>query len=131
MGMGFQVSGPDVVYESFGGDLVVLNLATGQYFGLNPSGAELWTAITEGHRPRELGATPEESQMAEAFAAELQALGLIVPSEAAVPATRQPIAISEPPSIEVYDDLSDLIVADPIHDTDAEAGWPKMPENVG
>jgi hypothetical protein len=26
--------------------------------------------------------------------------------------------------LEVFDDLSELLVADPIHDVDEEAGWP-------
>ena len=34
---------------------------------------------------------------------------------------------SAAPDLEIYDDLSDLILADPIHDVDNAEGWPKMP----
>ena len=30
----------------------------------------------------------------------------------------------EPPQIEVFDDLAELIFADPIHDVDEQVGWP-------
>jgi len=29
--------------------------------------------------------------------------------------------------LETYEDMKDLILADPIHDADAQAGWPVMP----
>ena len=31
----YIVAGPDIVFEKFGGDLVVLDIATGRYFGFN------------------------------------------------------------------------------------------------
>ena len=33
----------------------------------------------------------------------------------------------EVPSIEIYDDLAELIMADPIHDVDTDVGWPMLP----
>ena len=30
----------------------------------------------------------------------------------------------EAPRIEIFDDLAELIFADPIHDVDEQAGWP-------
>ena len=43
------------------------------------------------------------------------------------PAMAQSLAKEgEKPSIEFYDDLADLIVADPIHDTEESAGWPHV-----
>jgi hypothetical protein len=29
------------------------------------------------------------------------------------------------PAVDVYDDLAELIYADPVHDVDEQAGWPK------
>ncbi len=30
----------------------------------------------------------------------------------------------EKPTLEMHDDLADLVIADPIHDSDEAAGWP-------
>jgi hypothetical protein len=121
----FKIANADIVHESFGGDLVVLNLGSGQYFGLNTSGAALWTAIVNGHKTTEI----VQGEAAVTFAAQLVELGLIVANdEQASQVLVTPIVLAEAPVIEVYDDLADLIVADPIHDVDAEVGWPKLPE---
>ncbi|WP_417809480.1 PqqD family protein [Thioclava sp.] len=117
----YQLAGPDIVHESFGGDLVVLNLRSGQYFGLNPSAALLWSAIVDGQ-----SITDDLAAGAAAFAQHLIELGLIVPATTATAKPAVPLSLDSAPTIEVYDDLSDLIVADPIHDVDDEAGWPKM-----
>jgi hypothetical protein len=82
----------------------------------------MWMAIELGSDPVEVSKTHGA-----AFSAQLVELGLIVESdEAALPAQAQDFATA--PSIEVYDDLSDLILADPIHDVDEKQGWPKLPE---
>ncbi len=120
----FQLTGPDVVGEEFDGEVVVLNLRTGQYFGLNESGAALWGAILAGADPADIAGISGSE-----FAARLVELGLISQSaEPPVPAEKLTLDIT--PMIDVYDDLSDLILADPIHDVDAEKGWPKLPDSA-
>src|SRR2546430_2126111 len=39
----------DVVFRELEGEMVLLNLATGVYFGLDPVGTRIWTPI-EAHR---------------------------------------------------------------------------------
>jgi len=39
----------DVVFRELEGEMVLLNLATGVYFGLDPVGTRIWTLI-EAHR---------------------------------------------------------------------------------
>ena len=118
----YKLAGPDVVHEEFDGEIVVLNLQSGQYFGLNATGADLWMAVEGGQDPAEVSPT-----YGPAFAARLSELGLIVPSEEAS-ATADLKDYNDAPTIDVYDDLSDLILADPIHDVDEDQGWPKLPE---
>lgn len=124
MNVGYRLGGPDIVHEKFGGDLVVLNLASGQYFGLNPSAAALWEIIVEGR-----SVTEETAAGALEFVEKLLELGLIASSSEVNPTPSAPLNLDGLPTIEVYDDLSDLIVADPIHDVDEEAGWPKLPDS--
>ncbi|KQB96344.1 hypothetical protein AL073_10120 [Loktanella sp. 1ANDIMAR09] len=125
----YKTAGPDIVHESFGGDLVVLNLRSGQYFGLNASGAALWSAIIEGQDATALSADDTTRQMAADFVTQLLDHELIVRDDlAGEGAPTASISLVTPPTIEAYDDLSDLIVADPIHDVDQNAGWPKLPD---
>jgi hypothetical protein len=35
-------------------------------------------------------------------------------------------AIDAPPKVVVFDDLADLILADPVHDADEQVGWPAI-----
>lgn len=126
----FRIAGPDVVHEEFGGDLVILNIASGQYFGLNAEGAALWTALAGGQRIDNIAADEDTRATVASFAQRLTELALITASDDAPAHTDKAITLTQVPQIEVYDDLADLIVADPIHDVDAEGGWPKMPDSA-
>ena len=44
----------DVVAQEVGGEMVLLDLASGQYFGLDKVGGRIWELLTE--RPLSLGA---------------------------------------------------------------------------
>lgn len=126
------VAGPDIIFEDFDGDLVVLNLKSGQYFGFNPAAAVVWEALMAGAAPSALAeASPDPAAIAP-FAQRLLDLELVVvadaaPADLAPDAAERVAALAEAPQVQVYDDLADLIVADPIHDVDQEAGWPHMP----
>ena len=127
----FTINAPDIVAEDFDGQVVVLNLANGHYYGLHGAGGQLWTLIAGGHAVDEvLGSLsaqrPELSDRATRFVEELVALQLVRES----PATRRgpaDLAVewpAEPPRLDVFEDLAELITADPVHDVDVEAGWP-------
>jgi hypothetical protein len=44
-----------VVHQRLGDEIVLLNLETGYYFGLNPTGARLWELISEGRGLEDAG----------------------------------------------------------------------------
>ncbi len=137
--MGFQMNGqayvinaPDVVAEDFDGKIVILNLADGRYFGLEGIGGLIWARLLEGAAPSDILASiavqqPGLEGSASDFIRSLVEWRLIRPSEAMAGAPRVDIRetwASEAPRIEVFDDLAELIFADPIHDVDEQAGWP-------
>ena len=37
-------------------------------------------------------------------------------------------SLAEPPSLEIYTDLAELIAMDPVHEIDILTGWPKAPD---
>ncbi|AWB33066.1 PqqD family protein [Orrella marina] len=129
----YQLANPDIVFEQFGDDLVVLNLRSGQYFGFNNVGALVWSALSSGVKASSLIEAGVQPQDLEKFLSSLVSNELLVAQAPLDIQLAQEVRIqlagaSEVPTIEVYDDLADLIMADPIHDVDAETGWPNRPD---
>ncbi len=124
----FAVSGPDIVCEEFDGELVVLDLKTGCYFSFNRSASAIWGLLTAGFAPKAI----EEAwgRSVGPLVESLVGHNLLV----AVPEDGEPRlepdmlatlqAAADAPAIEAFDDLADLIRADPVHDVDKSAGWP-------
>ncbi|MEE4200908.1 PqqD family protein [Erythrobacter sp.] len=88
----FKISS-EVVARELGGEAVLLDLESGQYFGLDPVGSRIWTLLAQtpltlaelADRIEEEFDAPRariESDL-EALIADLQAQGLIVTSAAA------------------------------------------------
>jgi hypothetical protein len=128
----YAISAPDVVAEEFDGQIVILNLANGHYFSLRGVASPIWTLLLAGHTPESIltsikAKRPELIEGSLAFIARLVELNLLRPLANGGGGPMSPI--DEPwsgdgPQIEVFDDLAELIFADPIHDVDEEAGWP-------
>ncbi len=136
-----EVNAPTVVYETIEDETIVINMRTGTYYSLRESGSELWSQIELGVDRRRLvayalgrwdGGTDEiEAGVAE-LVDELLSEGLVVEiaaqkegATAAVPATsaRTPFAA---PVLERFTDMQVFMLVDPLHDVDADAGWPHV-----
>jgi hypothetical protein len=146
----YRVNEPAVVYEVFDGEVVIVNLDNGNYYSLEKVAAELWnglvggeseSALIEGVQRRYAGAASDVADAIQRFLTELQDEGLIsLREDAALPdaagATADwtgPASDSltpfEPPIINRFTDMQELLLLDPIHEVD-ETGWPhvKAPE---
>ena len=124
------INSPDVVAENFDGQIVILNLADGRYFSLRGTAAPIWSLLIEGQTPDAVIASiaarrPAIADAACGFIAKLAELQLIRASDSP-PASGEigETWAEEAPDLEMFDDLAELIAADPIHDVDEEAGWP-------
>lgn len=128
----YTINAPDVVAEDLNGEVVILNLANGLYFSLRGIAAAIWSSLLAGHTAQSIlagiaASRPELSDESSAFIERLVALDLVRPRDDADAVPARPIDepwTGEGPAIEVYDDLAELMVADPIHDVDEQAGWP-------
>jgi hypothetical protein len=78
--------GNDVHVREFDGELVILDLAKGDYFGINAVGAKVWERLKAAKSPREIAAElaplydVEEARLVEDFIAltdELVARGIV------------------------------------------------------
>jgi len=132
----YAVASKDIVFESFDGEAVVLDLSNGKYFGFSDSGSRIWQALSSGVAAQALvGAKAGAARIGladlDSFIARLLDFGLLAAAE--TPA--QPLsgdllaelaATSEPLRVDVHDDLADLIIVDPIHEVEEPLGWPAV-----
>jgi len=125
-----------IAAEAFDDDLIILNLDTGQYFNLSDGAALMWHGLTAGASLETLlsGLKDDPPASAEANAClgalvdqgllrKTATLGLSTHPMAEQIAQRHaqtPLSFS----FDAFDDLADMLLADPIHDVDKEAGWP-------
>ena len=131
-----EIAKPDCVADDFGGEVVVLNIATGVYFSLTDLAAEVWRDLAAGHPVDSLlaGINRVDERIAEATATlidDFERAGLMRRSS-------RPLATTLPESIalvrkgearltiEAFEDMKDLILSDPIHDVDDQAAWPTL-----
>lgn len=128
----YAVASRDIVFESFDGEAVVLNLANGRYFGFSDSGSRVWQALSSGVALEDLvGAAPAGAEQLQAFVSELVEFGLLMQS--GQPAQPLPdelaaalAAAQGPFTVTIHDDLADLLIVDPIHEVEEPLGWPAV-----
>jgi hypothetical protein len=143
----YAINGSAVVSEIIGGEAIMMHQVSGDYFSTDGVGCLIWQWIGEGRsRDQMLGLLEarfarERAEIAaaiDAFLADLSTHQLVQEvgegSDPATDAAAQPSieAGSEfaPPVLNVYSDMRDLLLLDPIHDVQEEAGWP-MPRRAG
>lgn len=133
----------DVAHESFDDEVILIHFPSGKYFRLDAPGRVAWAAIEGGATAEGVAATftrafdvgaAEALDAAHGFLAELTAHGLVLVDPAAEArsaagaggpdgGTAVPRAPFQRPRVEVFTDLEQLFLVDPIHDVDA-TGWP-------
>ena len=136
MTMRFTVNNPEVINETIDGESVMINLRTGNYYSLTGSGADVWAAIEctasapeiVDHLCQRYGAPRDRVEAdVQRLLAELRAEDLVVPANGdgaqRLPDGRTHGDPYEPPALEKYTDMQDLILLDPVHEVD-DRGWP-------
>jgi hypothetical protein len=121
-----------VSHNKFDDEVIVVNLVSGSYFSLHESAAEIWELLRQGPGSAQSlanafgGSNPAAASEIAAFLELLAAQSLIAAGDAAAQPTRTAAAYATP-SLEAFDELRELLLADIVHDTD-EAGWPHLAE---
>jgi Coenzyme PQQ synthesis protein D (PqqD) len=115
--------------------VLAVNLDTGTYYSMPGLSGLVWTWVINGVPLADVTKSlllacndvPQSIEAdVEAFVSQLHANGLILPSAGepkqapALPLDKQSF---KPLLLEVYTDMQDLLLLDPMHDV-AEAGWP-------
>lgn len=130
-----------IQFERFEDETVIINVETGFYYSLSQSGSEVLQLIESGC-PAGMLATALFGHSEEAtrysldisrFVEDLIREGIVIESDPH-DATARPIDVRspvyssagtfQPPLIEKYDEVRDLLLIDPIHMVDQAKGWP-------
>ena len=141
MNRSYEINAPAVVSEIIDGEAVIMHLKSGNYFSTSDSGGVIWHGI-EKHLGTEALvqllvtkyglAASDASQNLDSFLATLTEHDLIraragdAPQAADAGIAAQTRSPFQPPVLNVFSDMKDLLLLDPIHDVD-EAGWPTQP----
>jgi hypothetical protein len=131
---------PVTASEKFAGETVVIHFERGTYFSLRGSAGTIWSllqaptsiaAIVAAVRTQVHPSSTDFEAMLTTFVAKLAEHDLITSSlktagQAAISAEAI-VSLAEPPNLEIYTDLAELIAMDPVHEIDILTGWPKTP----
>ena len=139
-----KINAPGVIHESIDGEVVIVNVDKGLYFSSDGLGAKLWSMIAEAESVDSLikwtgdnYATPADVVSADirSFVSQLEENELVVPvneaPETEAPALPSPApATYSKPELNIYSDMEELLLLDPVHDA-GEEGWPNKPAAEG
>ena len=132
----YELNAQKVVSETVDGESIIINLEKGNYYSLNQIGSEIWNfAITKNSNDSICEYISKRyeidletcRQSVDAFLNSLVDEGLLVESS-----EKSSVTIPEwtgaketyiTPAFERYDDMQEMLLADPIHDVN-ESGWP-------
>lgn len=140
----YRINEPDVVSETIDGETVVVSLLTGAYYSLNGSAPQIWSFVSQGLNIEQMADALTDRfkedrdtihKQVSDFIAALQTESLIVLRESdaaqhesgqeSIPDAQLPQAY-EPPALQKFSDMQELLLLDPIHDVDTQAGWPTV-----
>jgi hypothetical protein len=139
-----RVNAPQVIHEMIDGEVIIINLTSGNYYSLKGCGAEVWELIQESPgtaAPEVVAALAARFDTSAAeieapvlsFLDELRAEELIADAEtdgAPTPVlpgagtNGRPADEFRAPVLEKYTDMQDLVLLDPVHEVDT-TGWPQ------
>jgi hypothetical protein len=137
----FLAESDQVVADQFGDDVFLVNFRNGRYYAMRGSAVLVWrllqtprTAETIANiLQRVLNSVPDHVDVEiSTFLKLLESEGLASESgQAAIEVHDLEIhdgAGYHMPLLEMFDDLSELITIDPVHEVDNERGWPVQPK---
>ena len=133
----FKIDTKNVFFESFANENVIVNISKGNYYSMKGSAVAIWSLlenafsmsqlinyITVNYTISEEIVKPIISQFIEMLQSE--ELILTINSQEIVPIIATPTEkiVFEEPVIEIFRDLQELLLLDPIHEVDEVQGWP-------
>jgi len=148
----YRANRPNVIHEVIDGEAVIVNLENGKYYSIDKVGAAIWEHIENGLSGQEIvkaiaekyeGSRTQIESGVSQLVSQLQQENLIISNGAnennmvaengntekrslSVGNGNSQKEVFEPPQLNIYNDMEELLLLDPIHDVD-ETGWPNAP----
>jgi hypothetical protein len=125
------------ISETIDSETIIINLDTGNYYSMNESATLMWQQLSTAQTVDSLvsyylgmfDASKDMVQIAikETIDSLVQEQLIIETTDmvTAPQSTTTSKKVFVAPKIEKYDDMQEMLLADPIHDVD-ESGWPKL-----
>jgi len=138
----YRINSPAVIGEVIDGEAIIIHLDSGSYFSAQGTAARIWELIGQGATMEQMVAALTTDYDSDALTVSFALSALInqlsghdlialdensAPLELVFtpPAQKQPFA---EPRLEVFRDMQNLLMLDPIHEIDADRGWPAKPQ---
>jgi hypothetical protein len=136
-----EIAAPACAAQDFDGEIVALNMSNGIYCSFRDLGAVLWRDLAAGHSVEALNALLAQAlsgaEAVQDFVARIIAEGLMRPaSNAASPAEQPQIVaalaggVTPALTFEIFEDMKNLLLFDPVHEVDEVKGWPALPQDA-
>ena len=123
----YRINEPTVIHQTIGGETVIIHLASGLYYSLDGSGADIWEQLSSGRTPAAVAGafSVEPGSGRDAIAAEVDTFvqrlldeDLLVPagtsgSNGAHPAGAAAIALGDPPAAPAEPAAAEPAAAEP------------------
>lgn len=123
----------DCAAEDMGDEIVALNVDTGIYFSMRDLAVGLWRDLAAGFAIEDLAEQVRAATATDVafrrFVGQLVEHGLMRASDVRPVDTDRAAAAMlasgvRDITLEIFEDMKDLILSDPIHDVDQAVGWP-------
>lgn len=133
----YKLNEEKMFYDVADGVAIVIDFSTGVYFGFNKFGTGILDSAIAGgssktisEAVKELQGCPENiEETINEFVGKLLNEQILIENDAeeiTVEIKDDFIEEGFVPEFEVFSEVQDLILADPIHEVDPEQGWPKL-----
>ena len=136
MSKNYQVSTSGIAFEQFSDEFVIVNLPEGHYYSLRNSAFFMFQFLVQGANSKSIAKElsqhfdiSEEKALlkSEDFIQELKKYKLLIPTEKSqildIPIPKSKDTFLDP-KIEMFDDMKELLILDPVHDVNPQEGWP-------
>ena len=132
----YTIDANAIMHDLIDNEVVIVNLDNGYYYNSIGTGAQVWHLLALGHSVqaiiRQLQSSyaeiPQIAEEVHAFVAELDSEALI--QAATSPFAETPTELTAipytTPTIQKFTDMDQLLMLDPIHEVEEEAGWPQQ-----
>lgn len=132
----YTISNKGIAFEQFDDETIIVNLPIGHYYSLRGTANFIFNNLKEGACLTEIVneinshyniENQEINKSVEKFIGELNDFQLLVFSDTStfIPMQSNGLKkIFKEPEIEIFDDMQELLMLDPVHDVDSINGWP-------